>query len=240
MRFDTYNAGVHLVNQLLYTGGISKVLHDGGDIILVQTPAGESVAIYLIERAIPIYEIEDILSENTRNEVHTLFVLWCDMLLPNDGQWFEPEDWMRTLVAVYGDKIYGFDTFGKEILLFPVYFEGQGTYRFVRHGTTVNFRGLNCQTRRTHIPGLDGAWRVAGFGLRGDEQADAPARPLTRVELAFAFLGLDADADREMVKQAYRGLARLYHPDLSDAPNATLLMQQLNEAYEQVLRHLGE
>lgn len=240
MRFDTYNAGAHLIHQLVYSGAISRVVHDGGDIILVEIPSGESIAIYLIERSIPLYEIEAILADNSQNNIHTLFVLWCDMLLPNDGQWFMPPDWMLALLTLYGDQIYGFDTFGREVFLFPVYFEGEGAYRFIRHGVTVNVRNLHCKTARTNVPGLQGFWRAAGFVNNEDAHSTNGTQPRTHLQLSYEFLGLDRNATLEVIKQSYRALARQYHPDLSDAANATLLMQQLNEAYENILRHLGE
>lgn len=54
---------------------------------------------------------------------------------------------------------------------------------------------------------------------------------------AHAILGVPADAPRSVVKQAYRELARLTHPDLHpEDPTATARMQRLNNALEAMLK----
>jgi curved DNA-binding protein CbpA len=48
----------------------------------------------------------------------------------------------------------------------------------------------------------------------------------------YEILQIQLTASQEEVKSAYKRLALLYHPDLSSHPQATLLMQSLNEAFE--------
>ena len=51
----------------------------------------------------------------------------------------------------------------------------------------------------------------------------------------YKVLGLSPDASDEEVKQAYRRLARKYHPDRNpDDPEAARKMQEVNAAYEQI------
>ena len=45
-------------------------------------------------------------------------------------------------------------------------------------------------------------------------------------------LGLDRDASPEEIKKSYRKLARKYHPDISQAPDAEKKMQAINTAYD--------
>jgi len=243
MRFDTYNASASLVNQLIDSGVIRRVLHDGGDLILVQLQSGERVSLYLIERSIELYQIVDILEQDSADHIYTLFIFWGEMFLPGHGQWFEVEDWMAALLALYRDRIYAFDVFGREMFLFPVHFEGEGKYRYIRHGPTVDFNSLLCKDIHTASTYIAGFWRVAYFAEdagqpRTDGKPHTPAR--TRLQACYEFLGLQADAGRDAVKQAYRQLARQYHPDLSDEPDAHTLMQRLNEAYAYILGHLGD
>lgn len=48
----------------------------------------------------------------------------------------------------------------------------------------------------------------------------------------YAILQVDAAAEPEVVEAAYKRLAQKYHPDVNADPDATAIMQRLNEAYE--------
>jgi hypothetical protein len=48
----------------------------------------------------------------------------------------------------------------------------------------------------------------------------------------YQILGISRDANVEQIKQAYRSKAKLYHPDINKAPNAKILFQLINEAYQ--------
>lgn len=55
------------------------------------------------------------------------------------------------------------------------------------------------------------------------------------IEDPYQVLGLNRDASDEEVKQAYRRLAKKYHPDLNPGDQeAARKMQQINEAYDQI------
>ena len=51
----------------------------------------------------------------------------------------------------------------------------------------------------------------------------------------YSTMGVSPDADAETIKKAYRRLARKYHPDVSDEPDAEARFKDVGEAYE-VLR----
>lgn len=48
----------------------------------------------------------------------------------------------------------------------------------------------------------------------------------------YAVLGIAADADERIIKQAYRQLARRFHPDVSDDEDAARRFLEIQEAYE--------
>ena len=51
----------------------------------------------------------------------------------------------------------------------------------------------------------------------------------------YKVMGVARDATEAQIKQAYRKLARKYHPDVSKEPNAEARFKEVGEAYE-VLR----
>ncbi len=54
----------------------------------------------------------------------------------------------------------------------------------------------------------------------------------------YALMGVSRDATADQIKQAYRKLARKYHPDVSKEPDAETRFKEVAEAYE-VLRDPG-
>ena len=48
----------------------------------------------------------------------------------------------------------------------------------------------------------------------------------------YETLGVSRDADKEDIKQAYRRLARKYHPDVNKEPGAEERFKEINRAYE--------
>jgi len=53
-----------------------------------------------------------------------------------------------------------------------------------------------------------------------------------RFEDYYDVMGVAADADASAIKQAYRRMARLYHPDVNRTAEAHAAMARVNEAYE--------
>lgn len=248
VRFDTYNASAHLVRQL-EASGTATVAHDGGDTILVELKSGHEVSIHLIETVLPVYELKLNLIENAEDEIYSLFVLWGDMFLHHDGEIFQPDAWMLALIALYGGKLYAFDVYGKDIRIFPAYFEpltGGLLYR-VHYGADIDVTRLSCGSYDMKHPELSGSWLIADFTgatpppkrAKKPEETKKPAhRP--RRETPWEILGITKTTERDEIKRAYRRMARRYHPDLNSSPDAHYLMQKLNTAYDRILTELGE
>lgn len=48
----------------------------------------------------------------------------------------------------------------------------------------------------------------------------------------YEVLGIPKNASKDQIKKAFRGLARQYHPDVSQEPDAEARFKEINEAYE--------
>jgi hypothetical protein len=240
MRFETIKASAYLIWKLKFAG--FTIEQDGGDIVLVRLPDGATASIHLIESPIPLYEIRNTLNYNQQRGHATLFVLWCDLLLPPEGHLVAPHDWEQALLALYQDRIYAFEIHGTEVYLFAVHFDREGGYRHIRYGSTLDLRGLNSATASAALPFFAGSWRVARFSGAADRPGERPPAVGASTDMAawYDLLELAADADADAVKIAYRRLARRYHPDVNAAPDATARMQAINEAYEKILEAIAQ
>ena len=236
MRFDSRRISAFLVEEFQKARPLLEVTDDSGDLVRVRLMAGETVSIYLIESPITVYEIKGIVEANTAAGVYSLFILWSELFLPVEGSHYRPDDWMATLLALGRDKIYGFDPYGGDKLVFPVYFEGSGVARSIRYGKAIHVTNLNCTHVHTRSPHIAGVWRMADFEPGGAQER---SRQRFALRSYYDLLGIHYKASRETVKRAYRRLAQKYHPDVNQTPEATHRMQQINDAYKRIMRELG-
>lgn len=243
MRYFTFSVGARLVAELDIAGAVDDILHDGRDIIQVRLIDGAVLMIHLIDSAIPLYEIKNTLRDNEANGYYTLFILWSDMLLPDDGRRIATEDWQDALLALYGGCIYAYKVRPHELYVFPVYFEALANtrYRRVVYGEPVAIGAISTGTARAGAP-LDGTFHVAEFAGDPDAYHRQRARqldptPEDALDGYYAVLGVSTDADIPTIKAAFRQKARENHPDLNaDDPQAHARMQEINVAYEVILR----
>lgn len=243
MRFDTINASSYLVWQLEHASGVTHI-RDEGDILLLDLRSDARVMILLVERSMSAADVHWQLANNTKKGIYTLLIFWVDMLLPPDGSEYMLDDWMQGLSSLYGNLLYGYEVAGRQAYFFPVHLDGNGISRKVRFGNTVDYAKLGVKTVACDHPSLHGQWRIAHFSSERPytyartKHAHTAAAGISVSELSpyFTRLGISADADRDTVKQAYRTLARQYHPDLSSADDALSNMKRINEAYHHLMR----
>jgi hypothetical protein len=258
MRFETHEAHVYLVNRLLSSTAVKEVKTDAGEIIELALHSGQQVTIYLIERFIDLDYVQSTLKLEGGRQVHSLFILWEEMLLPAHQTWYKPNDWMVFLQALHGGKIYGYRPNGSTYTrMFPVYLENcidTEVKCFVQFGKSVNFDQLVGRAVQTALP-YAGVWYVADFDgshattyaqpkQNGKESSPPPpVKPIPEERLAlrlhFQVLGVALDADVDTIRQAYRDRARQMHPDVNqNSQESKHTMQRINEAYTQIMSQL--
>ena len=249
MRFYTYGVGAQLVRELEVAGVVARILHDGNDLIHLELTGGEHVMVYLIERTIPAYEIKHIFMDNNRKGYYTLFILWGEMLLPEDGRIYTPASWLETILTIYQNTIYTYEIYMGHLFVYPVHFDNHAfpNVRRTRYGEPLDVGTMTCHTRHNRIHTREDTWRIAAFdgdNLTARTQVDAHTVQVQRVfeQLAphYAVFDLQPSVNRVEIKSAYRRLARLYHPDLNTLPSAKEKMQQLNVAYAAIMRALDD
>lgn len=193
---------------------VVEILEEWEDLVLVQMPGGQRAALYLVDRPLDQDEIIATLRENTAAGIHTLYILWAIKLLPDHGQVYQLTDWLEQLQKLYGG-ILAYFVYGEIVDIAPVYFDDGR----VRYGTIVDPARLRLFQ--------DERWLLADFG----GQVAPPPLEAVEVNEWHMILGVAGDADRSAIRDAYRQLVKQYHPDVNDAPDATLRMQLINEAY---------
>jgi hypothetical protein len=241
MRYNTLNAVEHLIHRMQAEGIVQHFYYDA-DIMYFSLKSGERIMCYLIERAFTFQNLEQHLTSNTQKGRYSLFIFDADMFLPGTDDWYEMNDWMEGLEAIQG-KIYGYEVAGRHSFFFPVYFEGVGRTRYVRHGELIDVALLHGETVTREGEPLIGKWRVASFDPQDAEERAKIHQPMANFSPLtpyYRVLGLSVGVNRELVKKTYRDLARQYHPDVNPSPQAMSKMQQINDAYRRIIQELSD
>lgn len=233
IRYQTAKAGEYLLNDLQKSGNLHKVLHDGMDIILFEDAQKQRISVHFIDSSIETYEIYNTLTENAANDTATLFMLWASMMLPQHGQQYHPERWMRALMRLNGNCIYGYDVIDGQVYLFPVYFRGDGPIHDVQYGTVLRINQIERVFVEAVIKDEWGRWYVVTFE-RTHTSSQGSVVLNSNLREAYDLLGVQFGDDEDTIKRAYRLLARRYHPDANTSPDANEKMQQINNAYKQI------
>ncbi len=239
MRYDTMNAAAFLTWRLHFAETVRDI-RDDGDLIQVHLTTGEEILIYMVERPLPLTDIHYHYRTNTAKNIFTLFIFQLALLLPDNNTLYLPDDWMSALLSVQGDKIYAFEAYGQQSLFFPVHFKRvDGTYqRRIRHGQVVDYATLHGTQVTSDQPLLCGTWHVADFGAGGQAYRAQKSSDKTPLAFYYAILGIADNADLATVKQAFRLLAKQYHPDINHSREAAFRMKEINDAYRRLRRYL--
>lgn len=244
VRIETHATREYIVLQLAKLALIRDLWEDGSDLVVATFQTGERVMFHLIDYAISAHEIQKIITHNTQRGLYTLFLCWSEMMLPSDGERFRPADWMQSLLALYGDKIYGYEVSSSEVFIFPVHFDYQFGYeeRLIRWGKTLPLGQLHADFLDLQSPFLNGNFRIGRLDFVQPHSQETFRRVVVSSSLHhyYQLLALPFDASAEDIRQTYRSLARQFHPDLNPAPEATEKMQALNDAYQQIMAQFDE
>lgn len=257
-RIHKKRARAYLVESLEAAPNVAAVPDEWEDMVSVRLTTGQNIAIYFVERFIDLDDVLFTFHENSTSAIYTLYLLEGGMFFPDTNTPFVPPDWMQALLQWYGGKIYNYRVMDELVDIAPVYFQALGEVAYqVYYGDKIDVSRLATYSIRLDWP--DGEWLVADTegpayrfappaqdGTTGYAQPftdpftneELPLTPDLEASDPYAVLGIGRDADRAMVKAAFRALARRYHPDLDPTAGAKARMQALNRAYRHVMTEL--
>jgi len=203
----------------------------------VRMRLGEKVVIYVEDDVPPAATLKTWFERNTFASMHTLVIVAQDALPPSGARTDSRDGPLKLLADIYGGKVYAYRSRGASVTVFPVFIEDGGR---VVHGAPVDLADLSCDYTLVHSEVLDGVCGIANFDRRYynvDDCAFHAVRP-NPLQPYYDVLELPCDASQDAVKRAYREKAQQHHPDRDPSPDATLRMQRINEAYQEIMKRL--
>jgi hypothetical protein len=250
-------------HQLKQSESLKSVRVMDDRFLLLQTVSGDLIVIYLINVELSLSDIKKALTDNTAQNIFTLFVISAD-LIPADGQTVEFMSYLKALHTIYHEKIYVYRADEHGIVIFPVHFrpQSQGADYQAIYRSPIDLRHLMVEHIETGYP-VNGFWATAHFKQKVDNAPDSQSqrRPFDdffhqqyekreqghsgssrksaknlSLRRHYQILGITLHATEEEIRGAYRQLARQYHPDLNTAPSAKERMQEINLAYREIMR----
>jgi len=225
--------------------------------IVVETWMNSRLYAYIIDRSPKSRTIRAILKQNSKASIGSLF--FVDLrLLPQDGYCGRLHSWQDDLRVLNIGAIHAYDLSQDDFRLVQVNLD-ETTQRneFVVWHTTdfpfdaVSVRRRDCQTN------IRGSWYVGDiaspkfkrriseeraqqrFHYRTRQGQSADLHSANQISAAYLALEIEVGAGQEAVKEAFRKLAREYHPDVSqhEKREAEQRFKEVKSAYDRIRSH---
>ena len=225
--------------------------------IVVETWMNSRLFVYIINAAPKQRHIKSILKQNTKSSIGSLFMVDA-ALLPDDGYCGRLRAWQDDLRVMNMGAIFAFSHVEQSLSLIQVNMD-ETTQRnefIVWHTLDFPFDAVSVR-RREYQTNIRGSWYIgdiasASFKRRISEERarqrfhyrTRATRPLDNVQaepISAAYLALEIEvgAGQDAVKEAFRNLARKYHPDVSehDKGEAEKRFKEVQSAYDRIKSH---
>jgi hypothetical protein len=221
---------------------------------VVETWMNSRLYVYICDKEIKSRTIKNTLQQNTSASVGTLFIL-NSVLVPEDGETIELKDWQDDLRVMNGGAIYAYRLVDDELNIIQVNFS-ETMHRHVYdcwHTTDFPLEAVSVRRREfnTHIKG---SWYIADiaspqfkrrinqerasqrFHYRTKNTHPIDITPADQINAAYLTLQIEVSAGQDAVKEAFRKMAREYHPDVTehDKEEAEQRFKEIKLAYDQI------
>ncbi len=226
--------------------------------IVVSTWMGARLYVYLVKKAPKIRDIKNILRDNSRGSIGTIFLV-DRALLPSDDQQTKMLDWYEALSSLNHDFIYTYYLDDNEIKITQAHFSpvnGKEIYR-VWYLPEFSIEKVTVRSREVTEGNVRGRWHLGDIASpdykrrMGHERANQRFHYRTKytqdvpkdkrngrthyngndAQLAkyYQLIGVQKDASEQEIKTAFRQMALKVHPDVSALPR-----QEANERIKQL------
>ena len=225
--------------------------------IVVETWMNSRLYVYTFDKEPAPRLIKAILKQNTNASIGSLFLIEAS-LLPADGYCGRLRGWQDDLRVMNRGAVYAFvaDENGVRLIQVNIEETTQRNEFIVWHTVDFPFDAVSVR-RREYQTNIRGSWYIgdiasANFKRRiSEERAQQRfhyrtkgARPLETdsaepISAAYLALEIEVGAGQEAVKEAFRNLARRYHPDVSEheKDEAEKRFKEVMSAYDRIKSH---
>lgn len=197
----------------------------------------QQIAIYLFEHCPYQGHLENLLTCNTAQAIYSLFMV--------DGSFVDADNPAPALNAafasfheIYPRKCYVYKVIEETFAVLTLPYQRQAVG--LLFGVPINLHTFCChQTTIGWVAEFEAApvWQPRPPFEANPERPytyRGKPRPAKAEQRYYDVLGVQHTESVNEVKQAYRRLAQVFHPDLN--PTATDQMQAINEAYRHILK----
>jgi len=225
--------------------------------IVVETWMNSRLFVYIFDVAPKPRLIKSVLKQNTKSSIGSLFLVDA-ALLPDDGYCGRLRDWQDDLRVMNMGAIFAFaiDEEGLRLIQVNIDETTQRNEFIVWHTVDFPFDAVSVR-RREYQTNIRGSWYIgdiasANFKRRISEErarqrfhyrtrgtSPLESTQLEQISAAYLALEIEVGAGQEAVKEAFRNLARKYHPDVSEheKDEAEKRFKEVQSAYDRIKTH---
>ena len=225
--------------------------------IVVETWMNSRLYVYILDRPPKARTIKAVLKQNTGASIGSLFLVDA-ALLPPDDYCGKLQDWQDDLRVMNMGAIYAFAVREDALRLIQVNIDEtpQRNIFTVWHSDDFPFDTVAVR-RREYQTNIRGNWYIGDiaspkfkrriseerarqrfhYRTKQTQMLDAPGAE--QISAAYLALQIEVGAGQEAVKEAFRKLARQYHPDVSEHEKAEAekRFKEAKSAYDQIKSH---
>ena len=234
---------------------LSSLTHEPD--IAIETWMNSRIYLYLCGSAPKSRGIKAILKQNSKASIGSLFLV-DSSLLPADGYCGKLQVWQDDLRALNLGAIQAYEWREGELRMIQVNLDETPQRNIFTVWHTRDFPlDAVAVRRRDYQTNIRGSWAVGDitspqfkrrisderaqqrfhYRTRGTEALDVPGAG--QISAAYLALEIEVGAGQEAVKEAFRKLARQYHPDVSqhETAEAERRFKEVKSAYDRIKSH---